>query len=150
MSTTIDFTQVIIAIVGGFVSIVSAIFLAWLQSHMKDQAAAATIGTAVNNALGAVQQAVDAKIKSNPLQATVPGITPELASGVQYVLDNAGPELARFTDITPATIAAKIDAKIGLAKIAQTAATITPIIAAPSPVTSAMGPISIAGTVGTR
>lgn len=117
----IDFTQIIIAIVGGILSIVGTVFLAWLQKHMKDQTAAATIGTAVNNALGAVQQAVDAGIKSHPLQAQIPGITPAAAAGVQYVLDNAGSELARFTDITPATIASKIDAKIGLTKSAAVA-----------------------------
>jgi hypothetical protein len=146
----IDFTQIVIAIVGGILSVVGTVFLAWLQSHMKDQAAAATIGNAVNNAIGAVQQAADAGIKSHPLQAQIPGITPAAAAGVQYVLDNAGPELQRFADVTPATIAAKIDAKIGLTKIGQSTVTVTPIIAAPSPVASAMGPISMAGTVGTR
>jgi type II secretory pathway pseudopilin PulG len=117
----IDFTQVVIAIVGGILSIAGSVFLAWLSSHMKDQAAAATIGSAVNNALGAVQQAVDAGITTHPLQATIPGITPAAAAGVQYVLDNAGPELSRFADVTPSSIAEKIDAKIGLAKLAPLA-----------------------------
>lgn len=121
----IDFTSLAISVVGGLITIVGTVFVTWLQAHMKDQTAAATIGNAVTNALGAVKQAADAGLVSHPLQAKIPGITPAAAAGVQYVLDNAGPELARFTDITPATIASKIDAKIGLTKVAS------PVVVAP-------------------
>jgi hypothetical protein len=112
----IDFTPVAVAAVGGLMTIVGSIFLTWLQAHMKDQAAAVTINNAVTNALGAVQNAVATGLKAHPLQAQVPGLNPATAAGVQYVLDNAGPELERYAGITPALIASKIEARIGLAK----------------------------------
>jgi hypothetical protein len=55
---------------------------------------------------------------------------------VQYVLDNAGPELARF-NITPAAVASKIEAKAGLANVPPPDAVITepptpaPVLAEP-------------------
>jgi hypothetical protein len=114
----IDFTSVANAAATFLLSVAGTVFLAWLSSHMKDKQAAAVIGTAVTNALGAVKQASDAGLASHPLQAQLPGITPAMAAGVQYVLDNAAPELKRYTGITPAVIAGKIDAKFGSAKIA--------------------------------
>jgi hypothetical protein len=136
----IDFTPIAVSAVGGLMTIIGSVFLFWLQSHMKDQTAAATISNAVNNALGSVQQAAAAGLASHPLQATIPGITPALAAGTQYVLDNAGPELARFANITPATIAQKIDAKIGLTKIP--AAVVPPIAAPTVPLSSVVVPLS--------
>lgn len=118
----IDFTQVVIAIVGGVFSVVSTVFLAWLTTHMRDQAAAATLSTAVKNALGAVQNAVDLGLKTHPLQVTLPaGTTPALAAGVSYVLEQAGPE-AKQLGITPDAISQKVLAQIGLSKIAQNSA----------------------------
>ena len=118
----IDLTQVTIAVVGALSTIIGTVFLAWLQSHMKDQAAAATIGAAVRSSLGTVKQAVSTELTDHPLQVTVPGISAARAAGVQYVLDNAGPELARFPEITPERIAGKIEAQIGLAKIVNSPA----------------------------
>jgi len=139
---TIDLTGVIVAVIGGAFSIVGTVFLAWLQSHMKDQAAAATIGNAVKNSLGVIQQAsTDAVGKWRPA-VTIPGVPSNLAVGVQYVLDNATQELARFTDITPQKIAGKIEAQIGLASIATAASPApSPLPLDPVPVPP-KGPIS--------
>lgn len=113
----IDFTTIAATVISGILTVVGSVFLAWLSSHMKDQAAAKVIGNAVQNALGAVQQAATVGLQAHPLQMTIPGISPSTAAGVQYVLDNAKPEIARFSSITPATIASKIEAQIGLGKI---------------------------------
>jgi hypothetical protein len=124
--TTIDWTPIVGAIVGGVFSIVGSVFLAWLQSHMKDQAAAATLGKAVQNALGAAQNAVDAGLKAHPLQSSLPvGTSPAVASGVQYVLNQAGPEMARL-GVTPDAVAGKVEAQIGLSRIA--APIVTPLM----------------------
>lgn len=118
----IDFTQIVEAAASGIISIATAVFLAWLQSHMKDKAAAATISNAVVNAEGAAKQALDAGLTSHPLQVSLPiGTSPAVAAGVAYVLGQAGPELTRL-GITPDAVAAKIDAKIGLGKIAAQSA----------------------------
>lgn len=126
----IDFTPVAVAVVGGLITIVNAVFLAWLQSHMKDEAAKQTIANAMTNALGAVKQAADAGLEAHPLQVSIPGISPTTAAGVQYVLNNAGPELKRFTEITPELIAEKVEARIGLQ--AQAAAVQPVVVLSPT------------------
>lgn len=113
----IDYSSLVSQLAVFVLSVVGSVFLAWLRSHMMDQASAAVIAVAVTNALGAVRQATDAGIKSHPLQISMPDVSPSMAAGVQYVLDNATPELARFTGITPEVIASKINARIGSAKI---------------------------------
>lgn len=114
----IDFTPIVVAIVGGLFSVIGSVFLIWLQSHMKDQAAAATIGAAVKNGLGAAQNAIDAGLTAHPLQATLPaGTSPAVAAGVAYILQNAGSEATRL-GITPDALASKVEAQIGLSKIA--------------------------------
>lgn len=120
-----DFTPIVVAVVGGIFLVISTVATAMVNSHMKDTQAAATLNAAIGNSLGAVQNAVDAGIRSHPLQATIPGITPELAAGVQYGIDHAGEEAARL-GVTPAAIADKISARLGLVKMAATVPVIPP------------------------
>jgi hypothetical protein len=137
----IDLTGVAVSLIGAFASIVGAVFLAWLQSHMKDQQAAATIGTAVQNAVGAMQQAAQSGIGALKPSVNIPGMPPNMQVGVQYVLDHAGDELKRYTDITPDKIADKIKAQIGLYNIDSNVNT----AAAPGPTTPPMAPVSSGG-----
>ena len=121
---TIDLTQILITVIGGAFAIINAVFLAWLQRHMKDKAAAVTLATAISNSLGAIQQAATTGVTlSKPTVAVPAGVSPQLAIGVQYVLDHAGDE-ATWLGITPASIAGKIDAKQGLQTIAQATPTV--------------------------
>jgi hypothetical protein len=120
-SPTIDLTSIINTAIVGVLGIISAVFLAWLQSHMKDQAAALAVSNAVKNSLGAIQQAATSTVIAYHPTVTVP-VTPQMAAGVQYVLDNAGDEAARL-GITQEKIASKIDAQIGLANIVTNQAT---------------------------
>ena len=113
---TIDLTGVAATVFGGILSIAGTLFLAWLQGHMKDKQAAAVLGDAVRNALGAMQQAATAGIRQMAPGITAP-VSPVTAAGIQYVLDNAGDEAARL-GIGQDAIAAKIAAQLGLQSIA--------------------------------
>jgi hypothetical protein len=72
----------------------------------------------VTNSLGAMQQAAEGSVISGHPQILLTGVSPALGVGVQYVMDHAGDEAARF-GITPASIADKINARVGLASIAS-------------------------------
>ena len=112
---TVDLTGVAVAATGGFFSVLGIVITAWITSHIKNQAAAVTINNAVKNSLGAIQQAATSEIRA--LRPQLPGVPDSLAPGVQYVLDQAGPEMERL-GITPEKVAAKVEAQIGLANVA--------------------------------
>lgn len=124
----IDLTGIATSLIAGVFSILAIAIPLIINSRLKDQQAAAVLSAAVKNALGAIQQAATAAIKPPPLPA-IPGVSPALTVGVQYVLNHAGTEAARF-GIDPPAIAAKIDAQIGLVKIvaAESVATNLPRI----------------------
>jgi len=129
---TIDLTGIAVSIIGGIFTIVGIVFTAWLQSHMKDQAAAVTVASAVKNSLGAMQQAAtQAVVVMNP-QARIPGLSPTMQVGLQYTLDHAGDEAARL-GITPVALADKINAQVGLANIAANLATASSPAPTPPP-----------------
>jgi hypothetical protein len=129
----IDFTQICIAVITGVFTLATILIPLWLNSKMNDKQAAIVIGNAVKNSLGEMQQATEAMIQSAKIHATIPGVTPTLAVGIQYVLDHAGDEMKRF-NITPEAIADKITAQVGLANIATNqavAANSLPIVPGP-------------------
>lgn len=114
---TIEWTPIIVALMGGIFSIIGMVATAIVNKNFKDAAAAATLNNAVKNSLGAIEQATDEAVRKAAPHTAIPGVTPQMAVGIQYTLDHAGAEAARF-GITPAAIADKINAQIGLAKIA--------------------------------
>jgi hypothetical protein len=129
---TLDLTGIAASCLAAVISIVGSLFLAWLQSHMKDQQAAVTVGRAVQNALGVVQNAVDTRLTAHPLLANLPsGTSPAVAAGVQYVLSQAGAEVDRINS-DPTKIAGKIEAQLGLDKRDTNAAVATAAAAAPT------------------
>lgn len=111
---TIDLTGIAVSIVGGIFSILGIVISTWLVSHMKDQAAADVVSTAIKNSLGAMQQAATSEIQQAHPQ--IAGVPASLAPGVQYVLDHAGDEATRL-GLTPPVIASKVEAQIGLKNI---------------------------------
>jgi len=133
---TIDLTGIAVSCIAGIFGVVGPLFLYWLQSHMKDKQAAVVLEAAVTNSLGAMQQAAETGVKSANPHIMVAGISPALGVGVQYVLDHAGDEAGRF-GITPAAIADKISARIGLASIAANIAT----AASPAPTPKPLDPL---------
>jgi len=115
---TIDLTGIAVAATGGFFSILGLVVAAWLQSHIKDQAAAVVVANAVKNSLGAMQQAATVGIKAADITVKLPAGTPPLmAVGVQYVLDHADEERKRL-GITNELVLGKVNAAVGLAAIA--------------------------------
>lgn len=122
MTVTVDLTGVAVAAISVVLPVLGTVALAWLSSHIKDQAARTVIQAAVKNSLGVLQQAATSEIQQMRPTVDIPGVPPKLAAGVQHVLDQAGPELARFPDITPERIAEKIEAQIGLENIKTNAA----------------------------
>ena len=124
---TVDVTGVAVAFISVAIPTIGSVFAAWLASHIKDKAAAEVVSDAVKNSLGAVQQAATSEIQA--LHPQISGVPAVLQPGVQYVLDQAGPEAQRL-GITPVAIAQKIEAKIGLANIATNLA----VTASPMPV----------------
>ena len=136
---SVDVTQIILAIISGFFSIVVTVLGAWVtyivNKNIKDKQAALAVSNAVKNSLGKIQQAGQA-LAEGEVQKLHPHLNvPEyLAPGVQYVLDHAGSEAERF-GLTPESIADKIVAQLGLKNMETNLA----ITAAATPVTSRMG-----------
>lgn len=117
---TYDLTGIAVSILTGIFGVLGIVLPLLINARIKDSQAATVLGAAVKNALGAMQVATEGVVTNlHPTVAlpVIPGAPPQLASGVQYVLDHAGPEAARF-GITPAAIADKINAQIGLSNIA--------------------------------
>jgi hypothetical protein len=114
---SIDLSQIISALSTGVFAVLGFVITGLVNSHLKDASARTVVDAAIGNSLGALQQAATTSLTAfHPSVALPASIPPDLQAGVQYVLANAGPEAARF-GITPEAIAAKIDARIGLAKI---------------------------------
>lgn len=113
--TAINATAVVVALIGAATTIIGTVATAIINKYVKDAKAAAVLSNAVTNSLGAIKNAEEAHLATSPITLAIPGVTPAVATGVQYVLDHAGDEAARF-GITPEAIVDKINAKIGIAK----------------------------------
>src|SRR4051812_22108207 len=125
----VDLTAVTTAIVEGIFGVVMIIIPIMIQSHMKDKQAAVVLSNAVVNSLGAIKQAA-LEGKQPPI---IPGVPPQVAEGVRYVMDHAREEAGRSNQ-TPAMIADKISAKQGLQALATDVAAAAPPAATPIPV----------------
>lgn len=120
-SATLDVTSILNTIIQGVIGIVFAVvgvavpFI--INKYVQDKSAATAVANAVANSLGKIQQAAQSGavtgIRQIDPHLNVPAY---LAPGVQYVLDHAGEEAARF-GLTPEAIADKIVAKLGLKNI---------------------------------
>jgi hypothetical protein len=126
---TISFTQILIALIGTAGTVIAAVAVAFINSHVKDAQLRKVLENAVKNSLGAVQQgAQNMVLTADPKLVT--GLIPQsLVPGVQYVLDNASEAVERFGQ-TPEVIANKIVAQIGLGEIATNLA----VSASPPPI----------------
>lgn len=125
-SPKLDLTGIAVTVIAGVFGIATPVALLWIQSHIKDQAAAATLAAAVKNSLGAIQQAATAGVVVASPSVSLPASTPPgIVVGVQYALDHAGDEAKRL-GITQEMIASKVNAAIGLANIDATVAAKVP------------------------
>jgi hypothetical protein len=138
---TVDLTGIAVSLIGVVGTIMSIVITAVINARMGDKQAAATLSAALENSLGAAQQAASGVVVSTHPQIFIPGVPSSAAVAVQYVLDHAGAEAARF-GITPQGIAEKINARIGLASIAANLA----VAASPTPlVPDPLGPVPLRG-----
>lgn len=132
----VDLTGIAVAAVGGFFSVLGLVLVAIIQLKLKDKAMADLLASAVRNSLGKIQQATEAQIRD--AQFLHPTLPPDLAVGTQYIVDHA-PEALEHFGITPAAVADKVEAAIGLTEIQNNiaiTASAAPVIVrplAPSP-----------------
>jgi|SRR3984957_18688314 len=134
--TVVDFTPIINSVLGLVFVIVSAAICNFLKNHMKDQAAEATLQTALMNGLGAMQQAVQKGLISHPIQAELPGITAAMGAGIQYVCDHAG-DAVLHQNLSKEEIGEKLDARQGVKNMDSNIAA----AASPSPSPAPMAPV---------
>jgi len=113
---SLNLTSVAVATVSGVFSVLGIVVTYLLNKYIKDTTMASTLGNALQNALGKIQQAAVSGIQANPIMINNVPIPGNLAPGGQYVLDHAGEEAAHF-GITPDKIADKIEARIGVKHI---------------------------------
>lgn len=126
---TIDLTGVAVAAVSGIFSILGLVLTFLINKYVQDKAAKETLATALQNSLGAGEQAATSAVSVAHPSIEVVGMDKRTAASVQYVLNHAGPEAARF-GLTPDSIADKVNARIGLRKLdAATAATVNTTVA---------------------
>lgn len=125
----LDLTNMLLSAIGAAFTVVGAVATWLVNTYVKDAAARSIINDALQRGLGALQQSVQQAIPTAKIAAALPAALQQYAPAVQYVLDHAGDELARL-GVTPAAVAAKIEAELGLLNIkhnlALTASSATP------------------------
>jgi hypothetical protein len=140
---TIDFSAVAVAVIGGVFTVIQAYANAQINKLDTDKQSATVLEAAMKNSLGALQQATEGAAKGyiKPVTVQLPAQYAGVAVAVQYVLDHAGDEAARF-GLTPEAIAEKIIARIGVASIQSNIQS----AAAPGPTTVPLGVVPTAAT----
>lgn len=136
---TIDLTGICLTIVTGIFGLLSLFVKQWLDKKQASE----TLGAAVRNSLGALQQAATETIIATHPSVFIPGVPAELQVPVRYVLDHAGTEMKTLNIVAP-MIAEKVAAQIGLAQIAQNlavAGSASPVV--PDP----LGPVPVVKSV---
>jgi hypothetical protein len=141
---SVDLTQIILAVLGFAFNIILAVGVSLINAKIKDAQMRDLLESALKNGLGKIQAALAAETVR--AQIAIPDVPPDVAVGVQYVLDHA-PEAAEHFGLTPVEIADKIIARIGVKNvetniaIASSASPEVPEPLAPVPVTINGGPV---------
>lgn len=109
-----DIVKLSIPLIGGVFSILGVVITNEITTHIKDTKAASVLSAAVQNALGAMEQAtIDAASgRTAPLIAVQ-----KMRVGVRYVQEHAGPEAKRL-GVPAEAIEDKIKAQQGLRALA--------------------------------
>lgn len=112
----IDWTPVAVAVAGFAFSFAKIYGQRLIAAKMQKTEDAATLNRALDNALGAMQNAEEIGLRSHPLQSDDLHVTPAMAAGVQYAIDHATDEMTRL-GVTPEAVAEKLAARQGLVKL---------------------------------
>jgi hypothetical protein len=115
-AATLDLTGIATAVIAGLSAILAVVIPLIMTKYMGNTAASVALKDSIANSVGAIQQAADNAIVTAKPVVTIPGVPLSLVPGVQFVLDHAGAEAARF-GITPPMLADRISAQLGLAKL---------------------------------
>ena len=137
--TAIDITPLINTIIGLIFTGIIAAFASWQASHQKDKQADQSIDNALKNGLGAMQQAIQKGVSTHPMQIEMPWISAAMAAGVQYVVDQVSPEMAR-RNLSKEQVVKKLDARLGVQNIATNVATASSPAATPMPLSPIPNP----------
>jgi hypothetical protein len=130
-SSGIDPTPIIVALINLAFPAVAAVATYLINHHVKNQQMATLLSNAVQNGVGYIQQQTIKGLPKDKLEIQAPN--PDIAAGVQYVLNNASEAITHF-NIPTDRISQKLEAKLGLAEIATNLATTgapAPILAGP-------------------
>lgn len=144
-----DLTPYLVPLFVVTLNIIGGVAVGLINSKMKKSQMRDLLSAALTNALGKIQVAGAAEITA--AQVKIPGVSPAIAVGVQYVLDHAGEAAAHF-GLTPESIADSILARIGVQNIetnkaiAASPSAEAPAPLAPVPATS-NGKISVGTTL---
>lgn len=129
----IDWTPIVLAAASFTFAVLKLVADQQINARVKNQADRDILNKALDNSLGAIQQAAEKGLHAHPLQSDDLHVSGPVAVGVQYVLDHAGDEMKRL-EITPEAAADKINARLGLNKI------VVPVTPFPAPLTVSAGP----------
>jgi hypothetical protein len=120
----LDLTNVALSLITGIFGILGIILPIIINVRIKDKQAAVTLTNAISNSLGAGEQALKGEVIAvGPKIALPAGVPASLLPNLQYVMDHAAPEAARW-GLTTTAIASKISAQLGLAARATDAAVV--------------------------
>lgn len=112
-------TPVIVAVIGAVFAGLRAVAIYYVDLRVHDEQLRKVLEDAINNGLGAVQQAASgATTQMNPvvLPRRTANVPATLVPGVQYVLKHADEAVKRF-GVTPEAIAEKLVSRAGLREI---------------------------------
>lgn len=134
-STTVDFTQVLIAIISALFSVVGGWATYLINGHLKNQQMATLLSNAVQNGLGYLQQQATKGLNGSNLTVDVrnEALASALDEALKYVKSHAAEAINHF-GVNDERIKQKLTAKLGLAEIATnlaTAGSSMPILAGP-------------------
>ena len=114
VNTSLDMTQILIALIGASFSLIASFAIYLTNSHVKNTSMAQLLDNAVNNALGFMQQAATTAVRESRPQ--IHGVPDNIRPGVQYVLDHAGEAVSHF-NLKDEHIWDKIVSRSGLKEI---------------------------------
>jgi hypothetical protein len=136
VTTAVDLTQILLAVVTGVFTVLAAVVPIMIQKYVTDKKMADVLERGLQNSLGVLQQASEQEIRAAAIK--LPHVPVAVAPAVQYMLDHANDARLHF-GLTDQLIAEKIIARMGVKNIetniaiAGSAGPLTPDPIAPVP-----------------
>jgi len=106
----LDVTQIVIAISLAVLATVSTAISGWYAKHTNDKNKEEKFNAVLENAVGAIQQAIQEGLATHKLQVELPRVSASMAAGIQYAIDQAPGILNKYSK---EQLAQKLDARVG-------------------------------------